>query len=67
MSLENFFIDTRSVITTVSFITFVGIIVWTYLLHRASDFNEAAMLPFADEQADSQVDSKTSSTENQHG
>lgn len=63
MAMDNFFIDTRSVITAVSFITFIGIIVWTYLLHRASDFNEAALLPFADDHADL----PTSSTENQHG
>jgi cytochrome c oxidase cbb3-type subunit 4 len=35
----------RSMATLVSFITFVGIIVWTYS-RRNTDFEEAANLPF---------------------
>ncbi len=42
--------DARSIITLLSLLTFVGIIGWTFVLHRKQDFDEAAMLPFADEE-----------------
>ncbi len=43
-------IDMRSVMTVVSLLTFIGIIYWTFIAHRKSDFDEAAALPFADEE-----------------
>jgi cytochrome c oxidase cbb3-type subunit 4 len=36
----------RSVVTVVSFITFIGIMVWAYSRRNAADFEEAAKLPF---------------------
>ena len=36
----------RSIATVVSFITFVGILVWAYSRRNAADFEEAAKLPF---------------------
>jgi cytochrome c oxidase cbb3-type subunit 4 len=42
------FTDARVLITLASFITFIGIIWWTYVSHKPADFNQAAMLPFAD-------------------
>lgn len=42
------FTDARSMITLVSFVTFVGIIWWTYVSHKPADFDKAAMLPFED-------------------
>jgi cytochrome c oxidase cbb3-type subunit 4 len=36
----------RSLVTVVSFITFVGIIIWACLGRNARDFDEAANLPF---------------------
>ena len=36
----------RSLVTVVSFITFIGIIVWAYSRRNAADFEEAANLPF---------------------
>lgn len=36
----------RSVVTVVSFITFVGIMVWAYSRRHEADFKEAANLPF---------------------
>ena len=36
----------RSIATVVSFITFVGILVWAYSRRNAADFEEAARLPF---------------------
>ena len=49
MTIENFLFDARSVITLVSFITFIGIILWAYSGRRSEDFKAAAWLPFADE------------------
>ncbi|TXT39528.1 MAG: cytochrome c oxidase cbb3-type subunit IV [Comamonadaceae bacterium] len=36
----------RSVVTVVSFILFVGVIVWAYSRKNAADFDKAANLPF---------------------
>jgi len=37
----------RSMATVVSFITFIGIIVWAFSRRNAADFEKAANLPFA--------------------
>lgn len=49
MALQQIFDDASSVMTVVSFATFIGIVGWTYLLHKGSDFDAAALLPFADD------------------
>lgn len=49
MALQQIFDDASSVMTVISFATFLGIVGWTYLLRRNSDFDSAARLPFADE------------------
>lgn len=36
----------RSLATVVSFITFIGIILWAYSRRNAADFEKAANLPF---------------------
>lgn len=36
----------RSVVTVISFITFIGIMVWAYSRRNAADFETAANLPF---------------------
>jgi len=41
-----------SVMTVISFATFIGIVAWTYVLRKRSDFDGAAQLPFADEEGD---------------
>ncbi|MES2319194.1 MAG: CcoQ/FixQ family Cbb3-type cytochrome c oxidase assembly chaperone [Pseudomonadota bacterium] len=51
MAIEQIFDSASSVMTVVSFITFVGILVWTFVLMRGSDFDTQAALPFADEEA----------------
>ncbi|MDR6583906.1 hypothetical protein HBH1_03214 [Herbaspirillum sp. BH-1] len=40
--------DPRSLITLISFITFAGILWWTYVGHKPADFKQAEMIPFAD-------------------
>lgn len=39
----------RSAATVLSFITFIGILVWAYSRRNAADFAEAAQLPFDQE------------------
>jgi cytochrome c oxidase cbb3-type subunit 4 len=36
----------RSLATVVSFIMFIGIMVWAYSSRKTADFEEAARLPF---------------------
>ena len=39
----------RSVITALSLVAFIGIVVWAYSAGRKRRFEEAANLPFADD------------------
>lgn len=39
----------RGVITALSLVCFIGIVVWVYLPARKHGFEEAANLPFADD------------------
>ena len=41
--------DFRSLQTVVAFIAFVGIVVWAWSKKRKKSFDDAANLPFADE------------------
>ena len=50
MAIEHIFDSASSVMTVISFVTFIGIVVWTFALHRGADFEQAAALPFADEE-----------------
>ena len=52
MAIENLFDSASSVMTVVSFLTFIGILWWTFISHRNSDFDAAAHLPFADDDAE---------------
>ena len=44
--------DLRSLVTLVSFLVFLGILVWTWSARRRTDFETAAQLPFAEEARD---------------
>ncbi len=52
MALQPIFDNASSIMTLVSFLTFVGILVWTFALRKNADFATQAALPFADEDAD---------------
>jgi cytochrome c oxidase cbb3-type subunit 4 len=52
MAIEHIFDNASSVMTVISFFTFVGILVWIFALKRGVDFEQAAALPFADEKED---------------
>lgn len=51
MTFEQLIFDARSLVTVLSFLTFLGIVWWAYIAHRRTDFDAAANLPFADEAA----------------
>ena len=43
----NFDVNTlRAMATVLSFMTFIGIVVWAYSRRNAADFEEASRLPF---------------------
>ena len=42
----------RSIVTVLSLVAFVGIIVWAWSKKNQAGFDEAARLPFGDEQFD---------------
>ncbi|GAB3383438.1 cbb3-type cytochrome oxidase subunit 3 [Massilia agri] len=52
MVLQQIFDNASSVMTVISFTTFLGILGWTFVLRKRSDFDKAAQLPFADEEND---------------
>ncbi len=41
--------DLRSIVTLVSFLTFLGIVAWAWSKRNKDRFEEAAQLPFQDE------------------
>ena len=49
MAIENLFDRASSVMTVVSFITFVGILWWAFIANKEADFAMAAQLPFDDD------------------
>ena len=56
MALQHLFDDASRIMTVISFATFTGILVWTYMLRREKDFAQAAELPFADDTTDLEDD-----------
>ena len=50
MNLLQIVSDAHSIVTLVCMVTFIAIVIWAYSSRRTQDFEEAAMLPFADEQ-----------------
>ncbi len=49
MNITDLVSDARSIITVISMLTFIGIVLWAYSARRKNDFDEAAMLPFNEE------------------
>ncbi|HEY0845407.1 MAG TPA: cbb3-type cytochrome c oxidase subunit 3 [Noviherbaspirillum sp.] len=49
MGFDTLVMDARSVVTVLSFLCFIGIVLWAYSARRGADFEAAANLPFADE------------------
>ncbi|OBV39608.1 cbb3-type cytochrome oxidase subunit 3 [Janthinobacterium psychrotolerans] len=65
MAIENLFDSASSVMTVVSFTTFVGILWWTFSRSN-KDFDAAANLPFADEALDYPADAGVAKEERSH-
>ena len=42
--------DLRSIVTVVSFVTFLGIVAWAFSGRRKAEFDEAARLPLDDDE-----------------
>ena len=49
MNIAALFDHASSAMTVISFLTFVGILWWTFIRHKDRDFAAAAQLPFADD------------------
>jgi cytochrome c oxidase cbb3-type subunit 4 len=49
MAIETIINDAGIVTTVISFITFIGILWWTFGFKRGRDFDAIACLPFADD------------------
>ena len=49
MAIQHVFDDASRVMTVVSFVTFLGILAWTFVLRKERDFAATAALPFADD------------------
>ncbi|NHZ37492.1 MULTISPECIES: cbb3-type cytochrome c oxidase subunit 3 [Massilia] len=52
MAIEHIFDSASSVMTVISFATFCGILLWTFVLKGNKDFETQAALPFADDNED---------------
>jgi cytochrome c oxidase cbb3-type subunit 4 len=52
MAIQHVFDDASRVMTIVSFVTFLGILAWTFVLRKERDFAATAALPFADEEVE---------------
>jgi len=49
MALQSILDNASSIMTSISFVTFLGILLWTFALKRGADFERQAALPFADD------------------
>lgn len=58
MGIDNLFDRASSIMTVVSFITFAGILWWTFHVRRQDDFAAAALLPFADDDLDAPAEAQ---------
>lgn len=50
MAIQHIFDAASSVMTVISFITFVGIMWWAFTPKNRSSFEQASNLPFADDE-----------------
>jgi cytochrome c oxidase cbb3-type subunit 4 len=56
--MEHIFDSASSIMTVISFVTFLGILLWTFALRSNADFASQAALPFADEWTDEHAEEK---------
>ena len=61
--------DLRTIVTTLSFVVFIGIVWWTWSKRQRTRFDEAANLPFIDAELPDEILAQRESrtTNNQRG
>lgn len=59
--------DLRTIITSLSFLVFIGIVSWAYSSSQRARFDEAANLPFVDAELPGDATSPINSKENSTG
>jgi len=47
--------DLRSIVTALSFIAFIGVVIWAFSNKQKARFDEAAQLPFMDDDESAQA------------
>ncbi|SDX40992.1 cytochrome c oxidase cbb3-type subunit 4 [Collimonas sp. OK242] len=68
MAIQKILIEAHSIITLISFVTFIGIVWWSYFRKQPKDFDEAALSPFADDQEQlDKVKAQLDARERHHG
>ena len=55
MGIQHLFDDASRIMTVVSFVSFLGIVAWAYVLRTERDFDATAAIPFDDELEDDYV------------
>ena len=55
--------DLRTVLLVLGFVSFVGIVLWAYSKRRRNDFDEAARLPFSEDDTVGSGDSRQGTRE----
>ena len=58
MNIQDIFDHASSAMTVVSFITFVGILWWTFVHHKRADFDNAAAAVLADDDANNNTEQR---------
>jgi len=58
MNLESLFELASRAMTVASFITFVGILWWTFVHHKRADFDNAAAAVLADDDANNNTEQR---------
>ncbi len=59
--------DLRVLVTVVGFVCFLGICLWAYSRHAKSGFDEAAQLPFTDDDVPAVNDDRKSKEGKENG
>ena len=67
MAIEHIFDSASSVMTLISFMTFLGILLWTFVLRKNADFATQAALPFADDVEEAVDEAVDAGREARHG
>ena len=55
MAIQHVFDNASRVMTVVSFVCFLGILAWTFVLRKEQDFAATAAIPFDDDVEDDYV------------